>query len=96
MTRPMHHYQDALHSAKKVSDDAPASDRAAGKCGLGITHLDTALFLGSEKQNSLLFTETTAVHLEENTSQKTAGRLSSGAFYLCPYVLLDDLNTVHK
>lgn len=45
----MRRHPEALDLVKKVSDEATASDSAAGKGGLGITHLNGALLFDSEK-----------------------------------------------
>lgn len=50
----MRRYVEALLLVQKAKDEAETEDSSAMKGGLGITHLDSALLMQSEKQDALL------------------------------------------
>lgn len=57
----MRWYQNVLQLVESSNEEAEVSDSAAGKCELGITSLDIASPLESEKRDALLFKEAAAV-----------------------------------
>lgn len=61
MIRLVSQYLEALKLVQNVSDVAAADDSAAANGELGITHLDIALLLESEKQYALPFIEAAPV-----------------------------------
>lgn len=64
----MHRYPEALQIVENVSNEATASDSAAGKGGLDISHLYGSLLLKPAKQDALHFIKAATVHRKDNTT----------------------------
>lgn len=79
-----HRYPHALQLIEKVNDEAGTSDSAATKGGLCITHLDSALFLKSEKHDALLLVVAAAAHTTDSKKEKKQPCCSS----LVPSILM--------
>lgn len=69
VTRLVRRYPEPLQLSENVKDEAAASDGAAGKNRLRITHLDSALFLDSERRDAASFMKAAAVHTMKSTKK---------------------------
>lgn len=96
-TRLMCRCQAVIKLVEKVKQERAASDNAAAKDGLSVTHHGTAIVLGSEKQSALLSIKIAAVHMKDSTKEnKTAALFNSNAFYFYVAALLKKLKAIRK
>lgn len=87
--RLVRRYSEAVELVENVNDEAVAGESAAGKDKLGITHLESALVLHLENQDSLPVIKAGAVHAKLNTSdERTAALFCPRTCYLYVAALL--------
>lgn len=78
-----------------VNDETVSGDSPAGEGGLGITHLDSALLLHSEKAATLLFVEAATAYTKDNAkNERSAVLFSPHGFNFYAALLLKKVKSI--